>query len=255
MILGISGKMGAGKDTVGQIIQYLTTNPENLRVNPVFNQGFEYSLKYSQMKKGFPFHNSDWKIKKFAGKLKQIVCLLTGCTLEELEDPDFKTKTLPKEWSYVLGSNNEPLPISTYSEDDVFKANPARFTKEYTYRDFLQMLGTNACRKVLHENVWINALFADYTSTVWDPLINNFVNPNWIITDVRFPNEFDAIKDKGGINIRVNTSRAGIVSNHVSETALDNHNFDYVIDNSSSISDLMYKVKEILIIEKIIKNE
>ena len=28
--------------------------------------------------------------------------------------------------------------------------------------------------------------------------------PNWIITDVRFPNEADAIKGRGGIIIRVN---------------------------------------------------
>ena len=93
--------------------------------------------------------------------------------------------------------------------------------------------------------------------------------PNWIITDTRFPNEADAVKSRGGINIRierddyifdgagkriiptkeyVNTSN----KQHESETALDNYTFDYVIDNNGTIEDLIIKVKEILIKENII---
>ena len=96
--------------------------------------------------------------------------------------------------------------------------------------------------------------------------------PNWIITDVRFPNELQAIKDRDGIIIRVNrsikipneitetafgknTSSKIVTINfneHSSETALDNTEFDYVIDNNSTIEELIKKVKEILIKEKII---
>jgi len=36
------------------------------------------------------------------------------------------------------------------------------------------------------------------------------------------------------------------------KTALDNHNFDYVIDNNSSVSDLIVKVREILTQNQII---
>lgn len=79
--------------------------------------------------------------------------------------------------------------------------------------------------------------------------------PNWIITDMRFPNELKAVKDRGGISIRV--SKTGIHTPkiedlHPSETALDNYEFDYHIDNSGTIEDLIEKVRKILINEKII---
>jgi hypothetical protein len=224
MIIGVNGKIGSGKDTVGQIIQYLTTYPENLRVNPVFNQGFEYSLDYSKNNEGFSFHNSDWEIKKFAGKLKQIASILTGATLEQLEDQDFKKREMGPEWGI-------------------------------TYRELLQKVGTEAMRNVIHENVWVNALMVDYGKNIWDPTLNDFIEPNWVITDMRFPNEMDAVKAKGGITIRVNrTNRWNKPQDieHASETALDNHKFDYVIDNNGSISDLVDKVKNILTLNNII---
>jgi hypothetical protein len=237
MIIGVSGKIGSGKDTVGQIIQYLTTSAEALRVNPVYNQGFEYTLQYSKMKEGFPVHNSTWEIKKFAGKLKQIASMLTGATLEQLEDQDFKKLEIGPDWGM-------------------------------TYRELLQKLGTEAMRNGLHTNVWVNALMADYHLTPnksMDELFNeHFLNnkseihyklPNWIITDIRFPNEMDAVKAKGGITIRVNrTNRWNKPQDieHTSETALDNHEFDFVIDNNGTISDLIDKVKEILTLNNII---
>lgn len=225
-ILGINGKIGSGKDTVGQIIQYLTTHPESLRVNPVLNQGFEYSLQYSKMKEGFQFHNSNWEIKKFAGKLKLIASILTGATLEQLEDQDFKKLEMSPEWGI-------------------------------TYRELLQKLGTEAMRNGLHENVWVNALFADYKIAYPREGMTYSEQdlPNWIITDMRFPNEMDAVKTKGGITIRVNrTNRWNKPQDieHSSETALDNHKFDYVIDNDGTISDLIDKVRTILTQENLI---
>lgn len=73
--------------------------------------------------------------------------------------------------------------------------------------------------------------------------------PNWIITDLRFPNEANAIKDRGGITVRINRAEAytsGSVKNlHSSETALDRYDFDYVIINSGTIEELQQKVLEI----------
>jgi hypothetical protein len=92
-------------------------------------------------------------------------------------------------------------------------------------------------------------------------------HPNWIITDMRFPNEMDAIKERGGITIRVvspfirfsdgsyraKSKMMGDFDNeHPSETALDNAKFDYEIINDGTIEDLIEKVREILTKEKII---
>ena len=104
------------------------------------------------------------------------------------------------------------------------------------------------------ENIKINSSIDEI------PVEFNF--PNWIITDLRFPNELQAIKDRGGITIRVNRpvenypenhkfngdtqSAIKIAHNHPSETALDNATFDYTIINDGSIEELIEKVKEIL---------
>ena len=95
------------------------------------------------------------------------------------------------------------------------------------------------------------------------------VYPNFIITDTRFENELEAIKKRGGITIRVNrpcntcggscyhkmscpVSKSG---EHYSETALDDAEFDYVIDNNGTISELIDKIRNILIENKLIKNK
>ena len=81
---------------------------------------------------------------------------------------------------------------------------------------------------------------------------NNLIYPSWCITDVRFPNEVKAIKEKDGITIRINRE-TDYVSNHSSEIALDAYeDFDYTIDNNNCIDCLIEKVKEILKHEKII---
>ena len=80
--------------------------------------------------------------------------------------------------------------------------------------------------------------------------------PNWIITDVRFPNELEAIKDRNGIIIRVD--RYDLIytteDKHESEVALDNSytEFDYTIDNNTGIGNLIDKVKFTLQHAKII---
>jgi hypothetical protein len=124
-----------------------------------------------------------------------------------------------------------------------------------TVRTFLQKLGTEAMRDGLHTNVWVNALFADYKPFVkeWDELGNGTLvqYPNWIITDMRFPNEMEAVEQRKGITIRV--VRPGtITGEHPSETALDDAYFDHVISNNGSLEDLVEKVKQILTMKKII---
>jgi len=91
----------------------------------------------------------------------------------------------------------------------------------------------------------------------WEELCNNM--PNWIFTDMRFPNELEAIKSRGGITIRVNrtfmhnesTRPIGFIE-HESETSLDDAEFHYVIDNNGSLDNLIGKVQAILELEEII---
>jgi ABC-type oligopeptide transport system ATPase subunit len=215
MIIGINGKIGSGKDTVGKIIQYLQCyNTGEITIEDVMsNPEHEWWLE----------EQSKFEIKKFAGKLKEIASLLTGIDIEDFEDQEFKKLYMSPEWGM-------------------------------TYREFLQKLGTEAMREGLHTNVWVNALFADYVPN-WKfegegieiddvSLIKEY--PNWIITDMRFPNEMEAVVEKGGITIRV--VRPGTVTGeHPSEIALDGHTMHYEIINDGTIEDLVEKVRQILI--------
>lgn len=217
MIIGISGRMGSGKNTVGDIIEKICLTNEG----PVFEQ------------------------RSFAGKLKQIASLLTGIHVKKFENQEFKKSLLGDEWGTVKENPLNSIPVF----EDV------QFNHLMSVRELLQKLGTEAMRDGLHENVWVNALFADYKPKCTPKDAFNKDLPNWIITDMRFPNEMEAVVKKGGITIRVvrNQIRTGnLILEHPSETALDGHTMHYEIINDGTIEDLIEKVKEILIKENII---
>ena len=279
MIIGVNGKIGSGKDTVGRIIQVLTSKYGHGEVVYGFEE-WQNIKTYTHSDiifeegeiGGTASVPSDFEIKKFADKLKEIVCLLIGCTREQLEDADFKNKELGKEWWYYKGRNGSLIPFnddSKRSSEDLIKLTP---------RLLLQLLGTECGRDIIHPNIWVNALMSKYNcvhcrqnpcSVRHKNLIGMKPNyPNWVITDLRFKNELEAVKDRSGITIRVNRLFVNemIGENkvswipiptvdyipHPSETALDDAEFDYTIDNNGTIEELIEKVREILIKEGII---
>jgi len=104
-------------------------------------------------------------------------------------------------------------------------------------RVFQQRLG-KAGRDVLGEDVWVNAALAriphDSTGAVF--------------VDCRFPNEADAIRESGGIVLRIERPGYGPVAGpdgevHISETALDDYAFDVVVENSSDLHTLRSTVR------------
>jgi hypothetical protein len=255
MLIGINGKIGSGKDTVGKIIQYLKChNTGKITIQDVIsNPEHEWWLE----------EQSKFEIKKFAGKLKQIASLLTGIDVEKFEDQEFKKTLLGNEWGIV---KHNPLNAIPAFED-------VQFNHLMSVRELLQKLGTEAMRNGLHTNVWVNALFADYKAEethkvprYYDELNKKglagyegiWEHPNWIITDMRFPNELEAVVEKGGITIRVVRDYAlrggpeDPKNIHPSETALDGHIMHYEIINDGSIEDLIERVREILTDENIL---
>lgn len=244
-IIGVSGRIGSGKDLVGSIIQNLTA------------------------KERYGYLENTWEVKKWAGKLKTIASLLTGIPTYKFEDQEFKKTYLPKEWNYWTISliDNGKLLLqhgryNTKEEAEGFipflKQSYGEFRMEYvagmqqmTARQFLQELGTDALRNSLHPNTWVNALMADYTGT-YDMDTDLTTYPNWVITDTRFPNEAEAIKEAGGIIIRVTRTKEKSESTHSSETALDDWTFDYEINNNGTIEELSSYVYSILKKENIL---
>lgn len=254
MIIGISGKKGHGKDLVAKIIQYLVS--EDARKQTGYDISFDDFLNKAWNEETL----SGWKVKRFADKLKDMVCMLLGCTRKQLENREFKKKELGEEWYlYEVVEFNK---IITQEEFDNLTDNQKEYFElvKLTPRKILQLLGTEAGRNIIHPNIWVNALMSEYKNysrsefTKGKGIINpNPVYPNWIIPDVRFPNELAAVKAKGGITIRI--ERPSVISddNHESETALDDAEFDYTVINEGTVEELINKVEDILIKENVIK--
>lgn len=111
------------------------------------------------------------------------------------------------------------------------------FGSPFTPRDALILIGTTIGRKI-HPDIWIETVFNRYEKNI---------NKNLLISDVRFPNEYDSIKKKGGIIIRINRTNNSTNLIHESECALDHHTFDYVIENDGTIEELNQKILQILV--------
>lgn len=160
----------------------------------------------------------NWQIKKWAYKLKQVASMLSAVPMDYWEDQEFKKQQMPDRW-------------------------------QMTYREFLQRLGTEAMRNGLHQNVWVNALMADYKDGM-----------NWIITDTRFPNEADAVHEMGGTLVRVYRGMCpeckGVLfhddnctigkAEHSSENALDHYKYDELIFNNGTLDHLAFSAKLLL---------
>jgi hypothetical protein len=132
-----------------------------------------------------------------------------------------------------------------------------------TPRWVLQNWGTEVCRNGFHDDIWIASLENKLRNSTDDV----------VISDCRFPNEIQAIKQSGGIVVRVvrgpepewydaavscnrgpNGNSTWALSGrkleqlgvHASETAWVGTQFDVVLDNNSTLDDLYQQVKRLV---------
>lgn len=105
------------------------------------------------------------------------------------------------------------------------------------FRGVLQRLGTDVGRRLLDDNIWVDATLAKCEKFT-----------NYVFTDARFPNEAWAVMSRGGKVVRVERPGVGPANDHPSETSLDDWDFDAVFQNSGTIDDLNAWVDEHLAI-------
>lgn len=136
--------------------------------------------------------------------------------------------------------------------------------KDFTPRLALQLLGTEAIRETFAQNFWVSTVIKRYID-------NGFKNT--VITDCRFPNEINAIRDNGGkiihvsrgeypdwyelvsrINQQVGSDSDSIKFQsmllnkelpHASEYAWAGQNFDIILDNNNTLTDLNKQVSKL----------
>lgn len=129
---------------------------------------------------------------------------------------------------------------------------------DFTPRKAMQLIGTDCIRNTFNNNVWV------YTLLKRLDLVKD--NENIVITDCRFPSEINAIREKGGIIIRVirslpvwydvglqasngcekNIKKCKELNIHESEYSHLCIKEDYTIYNDNGIEQLKDKIRNII---------
>ena len=155
--------------------------------------------------------NMSYKIYSFADPLKQDICMnILGLTYDQCYGSDDDKNTMTDLWWDGA---------------------------QLTAREAMEIIGTKIFR-ALKTNVWVDAT------------INKIKKENVdlaIISDCRFPNEVGAVKNSGGLNIRLELDpfhSDAISENSLDQDVYDWSNFDIIIKNSKMT--IEEKNKEIL---------
>jgi len=191
VLIGITGKAGAGKDSVANIL--------------VDRYGFKrYAFADAVRDVALsinPIIMTNWQADERSGKLR--LCDARLADYVEVHGWDWSKRNIPE------------------------------------IRRLLQVIGTEAGRQVMGENVWV------------DIIVNKYVNdgyPNGVVTDMRFPNEFEAIADnldECTLKVVRPNNPDAIEAKHSSEQ----YDFDtrYTIMNDGTLEDLGKAVDDFLI--------
>ena len=231
LILGVSGKKQSGKSTTGNFIYSLYMLSASIS-EEVYINGYGQIVvsdllgdrNYAGVFDPTNKDEKDYVKSKVFGKLDPIV------RIYNFADP------LKQLCVDILGLERHQC----YGTDEEKNEKVDCFwnDKQCTGREVMQIVGTDWFR-TMQPNVWAGASIRRIQKD----------KPNLaIITDCRFPNEVQAIKNAGGKVLRL--SRNPHNSDHISETILDENNynwnnFDYVIDNSSmDLIEQLIKTKE-----------
>lgn len=195
LLIGISGKKRAGKDTAA------------LHLCETY----------------------DFERVSFADDLKELTSDLFDIPLDMFHHDLFKDR--PLEHYKVTAEMMKSIGTENKGE---FKHNGSDDVLRHTPRSLC--IAVAQFMRSVDPNFWI------------DRAVNNLHLPRKaVISDMRFKNEAQAIKDRGGILIRINNPSIDTSSKHISETDLDNYSgFDFVIDNDSDKPALWAKLDSVM---------
>jgi len=116
----------------------------------------------------------------------------------------------------------------TLAELEERKEDPIEWLGGVTPRTMLQTVGTEWGRATVHADLWVRSLFAR-------------LSQGGIVSDVRFPNEAEAILKQGGVVIRLHRAGTGEGDTHVSEKPLSAGLVSYEVRNDGTPEELTAK--------------
>lgn len=230
MILAIAGKMGSGKDTGAN---HLVKNygfkrmafADNLKYMCINAFGLSYEQCFDEELKIQPFGHEETHF-FFFKTFKPYNLILTPRRIESILD-----------WAQEVNGFQ-------VTEDMRNKINDFVGKEFSSPRHVLQFVGTEICRDIIDQ---------DYHAKVLHKNIHASGLKNVVISDCRFPNERNKIKEWGGFTSIVlgretikNTDQAAKL--HASENSLGSpEDYDFVIQNDSTLEDFYGKIDIIML--------
>lgn len=106
-------------------------------------------------------------------------------------------------------------------------------------RRLMQVMGTEVGREMIDDELW--------TKLALKQIKQHFLNGHpVVVTDVRFSNEADMIRQAGGRIIRIHREGVKPAQNHVSDTNVDLLSYDHEIVNNGTVEELQTTLKTLL---------
>lgn len=141
----------------------------------------------------------------------------------------------------------------------VKKYFPHLYSEEHKPRWLLQIIGTEMFRSI-DPDVWINALFKNIDAKNKVLMGYGLAKEHIVITDCRFPNEFEALKERGFTFIRIKVDedirKRRMIDRgdeftednmkHQSETFYDTFDCEYEINNNGTLEELEDQIEDVM---------
>ena len=187
-----------------------------------------------------------------ADKLKDICSTVFNIPRQDMDDPSKKESLFEIPISITVENIQDLLDI--IKNDGIvqteFERHCTSICKIFvgrnltSIRDMLQTIGTDVCRNFVQDDIWLS--YIKYNIT------NDF--GNIVITDARFKNERDYLKQLGAVLILVkrdSTDDSSTKELHVSENQLgSDEDYDVIVHNNDTLMSLQSEIAMWYILRK-----
>lgn len=219
MLIGVTGRAGAGKDTVADIVESVLPKVSKYSfAKPIYDLAEEWL----GLKGGY-----------YSREVKESLIVIK-------EDTGYY-----KHLASIIYANFKQFGVSPVDADEIANRIYHEFYNHEIYEKGLGSFWIASPRKILQ--VIGTEGFREFSDSFW---VDIAPKEDVVIADVRFENEATFIRDNGGFIIHVERPEEGIATikeaGHASEAGIKVDPLDYTVVNDSSIEDLKYTVIDIL---------
>ena len=233
VIVGVKGTKGSGKDTVADMIRYIM----EAGTTQASYDNYIWFTKHHDSELDVP-------ILHFADKIKDDLSLILNINRTCFDDSKYKDELYYhfRTGSFITEKNIKFGNVFLITNEILNNLSLAQIRLEHKddcvikIRTLMQYYGTEIMRNNIGADVWVR-------STINKAIQNRDYYGFAVIADVRFINEWQAVREVGGKIIHVVRGRLEDKVEHSSEY-ITSSSSDYEIENNGNLMGLFYKVLE-----------